>query len=165
MTAAALVVMPVLAVAKRRTGQALGNRTLVADSAETAFCAFTSAAALLGIGLNAWLGWWWADPAAALIIAALAVREGIESWETDDEASRCGRSPVSSRLPAGRPDPCDGLPGPVLYYHRRTSSPRITSASHMSGQVRVRASGRGLARAWTRDPHGRDRATPDENEP
>lgn len=93
-TAAALVVMPVLAVAKRRTGQALGSRTLVADSAETAFCAFTSAAALLGIGLNAWLGWWWADPAAALIIAALAVREGIESWETDDEASRCGRSPV-----------------------------------------------------------------------
>ncbi len=87
-TAAALVVMPVLAVAKHRTGQALGNRTLVADSAETAFCAFTSAAALLGIGLNAWLGWWWADPAAALIIAALAVREGIESWETEDEASR-----------------------------------------------------------------------------
>ena len=87
-TAAALVVMPVLAVAKRRTGQALGSRTLVADSAETAFCAFTSAAALLGIGLNAWLGWWWADPAAALIIAALAVKEGIEYWETEDEASR-----------------------------------------------------------------------------
>jgi divalent metal cation (Fe/Co/Zn/Cd) transporter len=85
-TAAALVVMPVLAIAKRRTGQALGNRTLVADSAETAFCAFTSAAALLGVGLNAWLGWWWADPAAALIIAALAVREGIECWEGEDEA-------------------------------------------------------------------------------
>jgi divalent metal cation (Fe/Co/Zn/Cd) transporter len=77
-TAAALIVMPALAIAKRRTGQALGNRTLVADSAETAFCALTSAAALLGVGLNAWLGWWWADPAAALIIAALAVREGIE---------------------------------------------------------------------------------------
>ena len=86
MTAAALVVMPGLAVAKRRTGQALGNRTLVADSAETAFCAFTSAAALLGVGLNAWLGWWWADPAAALIIAALAVKEGIECWERDDGA-------------------------------------------------------------------------------
>ena len=85
-TAAALVVMPVLAVAKRRTGQALGNRTLVADSAETAFCAFTSAAALLGVGLNAWLGWWWADPAAALVIAALAVKEGVECWETEDEA-------------------------------------------------------------------------------
>jgi divalent metal cation (Fe/Co/Zn/Cd) transporter len=83
-TAAALIVIPALAVAKRRTGQALGNRTLVADSAETAFCAFTSAAALLGVGLNAWLGWWWADPAAALIIAALAVKEGIECWERED---------------------------------------------------------------------------------
>ena len=87
-TAAALVVMPVLAVAKRRTGRALGNRTLVADSAETAFCALTSAAALLGVGLNAWLGWWWADPAAALIIAALAVKEDIECWEGEDEADR-----------------------------------------------------------------------------
>ena len=85
-TAAALVVMPALAVAKRRTGQALGNRTLVADSAETAFCAFTSAAALLGVGLNAWLGWWWADPAAALVIAALAIREGIECWKQEDES-------------------------------------------------------------------------------
>ena len=45
-----------------------------------------TAAALLGVGLNAWLGWWWADPAAALIIAALAVREGIECWEQDDDA-------------------------------------------------------------------------------
>jgi len=83
-TAAALIVMPALALAKRRTGQQLSNRTLIADSAETAFCAFTSAAALLGIGLNAWLGWWWADPAAALVIAALAVREGWEAWEDAD---------------------------------------------------------------------------------
>jgi divalent metal cation (Fe/Co/Zn/Cd) transporter len=78
---AALLVMPGLAVAKRRTGQALGNRTLIADSAETAFCAFTSAATLAGVGLNTGLGWWWADPVAALIIAALAVREGLEAWE------------------------------------------------------------------------------------
>jgi divalent metal cation (Fe/Co/Zn/Cd) transporter len=83
--AAALLVMPALAVAKRRTGRALGNRTLIADSAETAFCAFTSAAALLGVGLNAWAGWWWADPAAGLVIAALAVKEGIEAWEEDDD--------------------------------------------------------------------------------
>jgi divalent metal cation (Fe/Co/Zn/Cd) transporter len=85
-TAAALIIMPLLAIAKRRTGRALGNRTLVADSAETAFCAFTSAAALLGVGLNAWLGWWSADPAAALIIAALAVKEGIECWQQEEEA-------------------------------------------------------------------------------
>ena len=83
-TAAALLVMPGLAIAKRRTGQALGSRTLIADSAETAFCAFTSAAALMGLGLNAWLGWWWADPGAALVIAALAVKEGIEAWEHHD---------------------------------------------------------------------------------
>ena len=83
-SAAALIVMPLLAIAKRRTGRALGNRTLVADSAETAFCAYTSAAALAGVGLNIALGWWWADPAAALVIAALAVKEGIEAWEDDD---------------------------------------------------------------------------------
>ena len=81
MAAAAVLVMPLLAVAKRRTGRALGSRTLIADSAETAFCAFTSAATLLGVSLNTWLGWWWADPAAALIIAGLAVREGVEAWE------------------------------------------------------------------------------------
>ena len=83
-SAAALVVMPVLAVAKRRTGQAMGNRTLVAESAESFFCAYTSAAALAGVGLNTALGWWWADPAAALIIAALAVKEGLEAWHDDD---------------------------------------------------------------------------------
>ena len=81
--AAALIVMPVLAVAKRRTGQAMGNRTLVTESAETFFCAYTSAAALAGVGLNTMLGWWWADPAAALVIAALAVKEGLEAWHDD----------------------------------------------------------------------------------
>lgn len=84
-TAAALVVMPLLALAKHRTGRALGNRTLIADAAESAFCAFTSGAALLGVGLNAGLGWWWADPVAALVIAALAVKEGLEAWEDEDE--------------------------------------------------------------------------------
>jgi divalent metal cation (Fe/Co/Zn/Cd) transporter len=82
--AAALLVMPGLAVAKRATGRALGNRTLIADSAETAFCAATSAATLLGVGLNAWAGWWQADPIAGLVIAALAVREGLEAFEDHD---------------------------------------------------------------------------------
>ena len=83
-TAAALAVMPLLAIAKRRTGQALGSRTLIADSAESAFCAWTSAATLLGLALNTALGWWQADPVAALVIAALAVREGLEAWDNDD---------------------------------------------------------------------------------
>jgi divalent metal cation (Fe/Co/Zn/Cd) transporter len=81
-SAAALVVMPLLAVAKRRTGRALRNQALVTDAAESAFCAFTSGAALLGVGLNSWLGWWWADPAAGLAIAGLAIWEGVEAWET-----------------------------------------------------------------------------------
>lgn len=82
-SAAALIVMPALALAKRRTGRELGNRTLIADAAETAFCAWTSAATLGGVALNSALGWWWADPAAALIIAALAVKEGLEAWHDD----------------------------------------------------------------------------------
>lgn len=83
--AAALLVMPLLALAKGQTGKALGNQALMADAAESALCALTSGAALLGIGLNAGLGWWWADPAAALVIAALAVREGFEAFENDDD--------------------------------------------------------------------------------
>ena len=82
-TAAALVVMPSLAVAKHRTGKALDNQALTADAAESVFCAFIAGAALLGVGLNAWLGWWWADPAAALVIAALAFREGLKVLEGD----------------------------------------------------------------------------------
>jgi divalent metal cation (Fe/Co/Zn/Cd) transporter len=82
-TAAALLVMPLLALAKQRTGRALDNQALITDAAESTLCALTSGAALLGVGLNAWLGWWWADPAAALVIAGLAVREGLEAWEND----------------------------------------------------------------------------------
>jgi divalent metal cation (Fe/Co/Zn/Cd) transporter len=63
--AAALLIMPLLAVAKRATGRALGNRTLIADSAETAFCAATSATTLAGVGLNAWACWWQAGPSPA----------------------------------------------------------------------------------------------------
>ena len=107
-TAAALVVMPLLALAKRRTGQMLGNQALVADAAESAFCAFTSAAALAGIGLNAWLGWWWADPAAALVIASLAVREGIEAWAQDDDLPGPG---LRGEQAGGRPARCTKLQG------------------------------------------------------
>lgn len=82
--AAALVVMPVLAIAKRRTGEALENPTLLADSAETAFCAWLSATVLVGLGLNSLLGWWWADPVAALVIAGFAIKEGREAWSEAD---------------------------------------------------------------------------------
>jgi divalent metal cation (Fe/Co/Zn/Cd) transporter len=80
-----LVAMPALAWAKRRTGQALGNSVMVADSTETALCAYLSAILLAGLALNATVGWWWADPLAALGIAALALREAREAWRNESE--------------------------------------------------------------------------------
>ena len=84
---ASLVVMPLLARAKRRTGRAMGSVTVVADSNQTKLCAYLSAILLGGLVLNATVGWWWADPVAALAIAALAVNEGREAWrgETCDD--------------------------------------------------------------------------------
>jgi divalent metal cation (Fe/Co/Zn/Cd) transporter len=79
-----LVVMPLLARAKRLTGEALGNRTVTADAAETRLCTYLSVILLVGLLLDATVGWWWADPIAALGIAALAVKEGREAWEGDD---------------------------------------------------------------------------------
>jgi divalent metal cation (Fe/Co/Zn/Cd) transporter len=80
LTAISLVVMPSLAWAKRRTADALDSRTLRADSAETMLCAWLSGVLLAGLVLNATLGWWWADPLAAIAIAAFAVTEGLEAW-------------------------------------------------------------------------------------
>ena len=84
---ASLVVMPLLARAKRRTGNAMGSVTVVADSNQTKLCAYLSAILLGGLVLNATTGWWWADPIAALAIAALAANEGREAWrgETCDD--------------------------------------------------------------------------------
>jgi divalent metal cation (Fe/Co/Zn/Cd) transporter len=80
---ASLIIMPALAVAKRRTGQQLGSVTVVAESSQTLLCAYLSAVLLAGLVLNATLGWWCADPLAGLVIAALALREGREAWNGD----------------------------------------------------------------------------------
>lgn len=86
LAALSLMVMPVLAVAKRRVGRRLSSRTVVADSSQTLLCSYLSAVLLVGLVANATVGWWWADPVAALVIAALAIREGREAWRGD----RCG---------------------------------------------------------------------------
>ncbi|TDW98301.1 cation diffusion facilitator family transporter [Kribbella sp. VKM Ac-2566] len=78
---ASLIVMPFLSWAQRRTGKALGSNAVVADSTQTLLCTYLSAVLLVGLVLNATLGWSWADPIAGLIIAAVAVREGIEAWQ------------------------------------------------------------------------------------
>jgi divalent metal cation (Fe/Co/Zn/Cd) transporter len=83
LAAASLVVMPVLSWAQRRAGRELGSLSAVADSKQTLLCTYLSAVLLVGLTLNALLGWHWADPVAALVIAAIAVREGINAWRGD----------------------------------------------------------------------------------
>ena len=84
LTTLSLIVMPLLARAKLRTAEALGSRALRADAHETIVCAWLSATTLLGLGLNAAFGWWWADPVAALAMVPLIVREGFEAWKGED---------------------------------------------------------------------------------
>ncbi|WP_123025207.1 cation transporter [Mycolicibacterium stellerae] len=80
---ASLVIMPVLSLAQRRAGRELGSASAVADSKQTLLCTYLSAALLAGLVLNAVIGWSWADPVAALVIAAVAVREGRNAWRGD----------------------------------------------------------------------------------
>ena len=87
-TALSLVVMPTLAWAKRRVAARLNSVALKADAAETQLCTYLSAVVLLGLAANALVGWWWMDPIAGLVVAALAVREGHTAW-TSGELCDC----------------------------------------------------------------------------
>ena len=73
-------IMPFLSWAQRRTGRALGSNAVVADSTQTLLCTYLSAVLLVGLLLNATLGWHWADPIAGLVIAAVAAKEGRDAW-------------------------------------------------------------------------------------
>jgi divalent metal cation (Fe/Co/Zn/Cd) transporter len=131
---ASLVIMPFLSVAQRRTGKALGSATVVADSTQTLLCTYLSAVLLVGLVLNATLGWSWADPIAGLVIAAVAVREGCEAWRGDgccaptgtehrdqhDDAGacRCGDSGCADDCCGPRqPGPTDVTPDTILRGH------------------------------------------------
>jgi hypothetical protein len=81
LAAVSLAAMPGLSYAQRRAGRELGSRTAVADSKQTLLCTYLSAAVLVGLGLNSLFGWGWADSVAALVIAAVAVKEGREAWQ------------------------------------------------------------------------------------
>jgi divalent metal cation (Fe/Co/Zn/Cd) transporter len=80
---ASLLIMPFLSWAQRRTGRALGSGSVVADSKQTLLCTYLSAVLLVGLLLNALLGWGWADPIAGLVIAGEAIKEGVEAWRGD----------------------------------------------------------------------------------
>lgn len=92
LAAVSLVVMPVLSWAQRRAGRELGSLSAVADSKQTLLCTYLSAVLLIGLLLNSLFGWSWADPIAALVIAAVAVREGVGAWKGDT----CCATPVNA---------------------------------------------------------------------
>jgi divalent metal cation (Fe/Co/Zn/Cd) transporter len=102
LAAASLVVMPVLSWAQRRAGRELGSLSAVADSKQTLLCTYLSAILLVGLLLNSLFGWSWADPIAALGIAVIAVKEGINAWKGD----ACCAAPVTAKTGAGEHN-CD----------------------------------------------------------
>lgn len=83
LAAMSLVIMPVLSYAQRRAGRELGSLSAVADSKQTLLCTYLSAVLLVGLLLNSVLGWSWADPIAGLVIAAVALKEGLDAWRGD----------------------------------------------------------------------------------
>lgn len=89
LAAASLAVMPLVARAKRQVAPAIGSRAALAEAAQTDVCAALSAALLVGLGLNLTLGWWWADPLAALVIAAIAAYAGVTTWRAPSLADTC----------------------------------------------------------------------------
>ncbi len=89
LTALSLLVMPALARAKRRLAPALGSRAVASEANQTSLCAVLSAVALVGLGLNASLGWCWADPVAALMIGVLAANEAVRTWRAESLQDTC----------------------------------------------------------------------------
>jgi divalent metal cation (Fe/Co/Zn/Cd) transporter len=108
LAALSLLVMPVLSAAQRRTGRALGSRSAVADSKQTLLCTYLSAVLLVGLAVNSLFGWWWADPIVALVIAAVAVKEGREAWRGDTccIAATALTAPSAADTEAGSADGC-----------------------------------------------------------
>ena len=96
LAAVSLAVMPVLSWAQRRAGRELGSLSAVADSKQTLLCTYLSAVLLVGLLLNSLFGWSWADPIAAMVIAVIAVKEGINAWKGDT----CCPAPMNSKSTA-----------------------------------------------------------------
>jgi divalent metal cation (Fe/Co/Zn/Cd) transporter len=107
--ALSLAVMPFLSYAQRRAGRELGSASAVADSKQTLLCTYLSAVLLVGLVLNATLGWSRADPIAALVIAAIAIKEGRDAWQ----GKGCCAAPTAAVPPAGaeQSDTCGCRPG------------------------------------------------------
>jgi divalent metal cation (Fe/Co/Zn/Cd) transporter len=107
LAALSLAIMPGLSYAQRRTGRELGSRSAVADSKQTLLCTYLSGVLLVGLAVNSLFGWSWADPVAALVIAAVAVKEGREAWRGD----ACCAPPATVAVAPENADACGCAPG------------------------------------------------------
>ena len=118
---ASLVIMPFLSWAQRRTGRALGSNAVVADSTQTLLCTYMSAVLLAGLVLNAVLGWYWADPIAGLVIAAVAIKEGREAWRGEGCCAPTGQGAAHHQA-VGEPGECGCTDEPSQCTECRTST-------------------------------------------
>lgn len=105
LAALSLAVMPVLSWAQRRAGRELNSASAVADSKQTLLCTYLSAVLLIGLAVNALFGWSWADPLAALAIAAIALREGRNAWR-GDTCCPTPTAPITGPLDAVASESC-----------------------------------------------------------
>jgi divalent metal cation (Fe/Co/Zn/Cd) transporter len=103
LTATSLVGMPFLGIAKQRLANALGSSATHGEGAQNLLCAYLAAAVFLGLAGNALFGWWWLDPIAALVVAGVAVKEGLETWRGEG----CCAAPGLDASPACDDDCCD----------------------------------------------------------
>jgi len=150
LAAVSLVVMPVLVWAKRRTGRELGSATVLADSTQTLLCTYLSAILLVGLVLNAAWGWSWADSIAALIIAAVAVHEGVEARRGE----QCAECAVSPEVASDEADARDAAgphlqPTPLLD-HQPEASRSLSTPEAGTPVMRTRASPPSTATCATR---------------
>jgi divalent metal cation (Fe/Co/Zn/Cd) transporter len=108
LTATSLVGMPFLGIAKQRLARTLGSSATHGEGAQNLLCAYLAGAVFLGLTGNALIGWWWLDPIAALLIAAVALREGVQTWRGEG----CCVAPALDPAAAARDECCSeaGLP-------------------------------------------------------
>ena len=109
--ALSLAIMPFLSAAQRNAGRELGSASAVADSKQTLLCTYLSAVLLVGLVLNAALGWSWADPIAALVIAGIAVKEGRDTWRGKGCCAPTARPPLPVEPAAEETDAYGCKPG------------------------------------------------------
>jgi divalent metal cation (Fe/Co/Zn/Cd) transporter len=102
LTASSLIGMPLLGVAKQRVARQLGSQATHGEGTQNLLCAYLAAAVLLGLAGNALFGWWWLDPTAALVIAGVALKEGLETWRGDG----CCAAPALTPTAAPCEDDC-----------------------------------------------------------